>query len=597
MQLAVLLADENASRRGAMRDALDRHRVPALQVSDAFEAMAALGRAEFGCLVIGDGRRRLSLRGLCHLARRRHPNLHICVLLPPLADEASARASLGVPVTVFDGALGEEELVERIVALMKTPLDPLAEQPSVAAVDQAIAEAYADAEGPPAGAEATVAPTPDPEPAPDVPMSPQTLVTAPPTAEAPPGDTLPDVAARPEWEAPSFGRPRKASRVDALLEGVLDAETAPALLMGIFAQELTGRLEISGGHGEGTLYFYCGEPVAADHVRGNAGMLEELEARDLVPAGLDIRFVPEGELLATMVTAGNVTGGAMMTFVLEHVRHRLLELAMQHEGTYRFIEDARFLDVAPLVRVNPFDVVLQTRRDTTMPTEVQTRADEIAAWWIAPRPALRLAAGKLSPFIGDRAIDEIIGECTKVKDFLDAARLDEISGTLLLDTLVSARLVELTPRKPAPRLVPEVVRLGDSQPNLRPPQLHVPEASSGPVPAAAPDSLEEAALREEVLSLYMRLKPLSHPRQVLGVALHADTASVEAAYRSRMQELDPRRVPEAMTDREALVARISELRAKVMNAMEALQYQAGAPAGAALPSVTSDDDGTGGNPF
>jgi hypothetical protein len=43
------------------------------------------------------------------------------------------------------------------------------------------------------------------------------------------------------------------------------------------------------------------------------------------------------------------------------------------------------------------------------------------------------------------------------------------------------------------------------------------------------------------------------------------------------------------------MTRISELRGKVMRAMEALQFQGGARPGAALPTTVDDDDAN--NPF
>src|SRR5690606_36668508 len=100
--------------------------------------------------------------------------------------------------------------------------------------------------------------------------------------------------------------------------------------------------------------------------------------------------------------------------------------------------------------------------------------------------------------------------------------------------------------------------------------------------------------REEILSLYMRLKPVSHPRQVLGVPVWAEQGAIEAAYQRRMQELDPRRIPEGPS-REMLVARIEELRAKVIRAMEAIQFQQGARPGSPLPPVQGPGDDS--NPF
>src|SRR5690606_22735865 len=163
---------------------------------------------------------------------------------------------------------------------------------------------------------------------------------------------------------------------------------------------------------KGCRYFYRGEPVAADHERGDAGLLDELERHDLVPSSLDIGFVPEGELLATLVTAGNVTGEAMHRFVGDFVRRRLFDVVLRGRGRYRFVDDARFLEHAPLLHVDLPALLAEWERSRSLPDA-------------APAPV---------------ALDE------------------------------------------------------------------------------------DARVREEVLNLYMRLKPLSHPRQVLGVPLWADKA-------------------------------------------------------------------------
>jgi curved DNA-binding protein CbpA len=85
----------------------------------------------------------------------------------------------------------------------------------------------------------------------------------------------------------------------------------------------------------------------------------------------------------------------------------------------------------------------------------------------------------------------------------------------------------------------------------------------------------------------MRLKPLSQPRQILGVSLDADEAAIDAAYRQRMIELDPERIPEGSA-RHILMTRIEELRQKVTGAWNTLKLSFGA---------TGDDSSPGDNPF
>ncbi len=462
MTLAVLLVDEDDRRRREVYAELSARRVPVLEETDAFDAMATLGRVELGALVLGKDRRRHALRGLCHLARRRYPTIRLVVLASAAVEPHTVRATLGLPVDVLDADGPPGGIAAQVLSLMARPLDPFAEQPTTEEVDRAIADAFAEAAQERSAHDAA-------------------------EAEAPRSEAPALVAS----EHPS---PRVSNEppLEPRLEGVLDERSGAVLLMEIFSRALTGRLEVAGVTGTGTLYFYRGEPVAADHAGGDAGLLAELEERDLVPDGLDIRFVPEGELLATLVAAGNVSGEAMHRFVGTFVKKRLHELVLQREGSYRFLDDRRFLDNAPLVRVNPFGAV---------------------------------------PELG-------------------------------------------APERPGASGPPTPCAPGDE--------------------SASPTDDEDAALREEILNLYMRLKPVSHPRQVLGLPVWADKADVDAAYQRRMQELDPRRVPDGPS-REMLVARIEELRAKVIRAMETIQFQQGARAGSPLPSLQRSSDDS--NPF
>lgn len=567
MTRAVLLVDENDERRQALAEAFADRGVPLLQVRDAFDAMASLGRADFAAVVLGSQRQELTLRGLAQLARRRHPAVRLVVIRPGSSDASGVAARLGVSVDV----IAEEEAADvsagRVLELMSAPVDPFAAQPTTDEVSlsvdralQAAAEGASPADAFDGDAEVT---RPDAELAE---LSPPAVWDAPTFV----------AHKRSQGGAASAERSPPPSSHEPLLEGVFEEHTGPALLMGIFAQDLTGVLEVSGGAARGTLYFHKGEPVAADHPEGNQGLLADLEARALVPAALDIRFVPEGELLATLVAAGNVTGAAMHAFLGGFVRERLFELVGQREGTYRFVEDRRFLDVAPLVRMNPFGIILERRRQHTLPITLQEEHDLMLDRWIAPRPALRLAAEKLRPFTRGRRVDDIIGSGTSVRAFLSALGLEQLMGALVLATLVDALLVDLV-APPARAPAPAPVELAAAPP---------PRAT--PPPASEPVGETDAALREEILSLYMRLKPVSHPRQLLGVPVWADGQAVVEAYRRRMRELDPRRIPPGNA-RAPLVAKVEELRAKVMKAMEALQFQSGARPGAPLPDVPSDE--------
>jgi hypothetical protein len=147
---------------------------------------------------------------------------------------------------------------------------------------------------------------------------------------------------------------------------------------------------------------------------------------------------------------------------------------------------------------------------------------------------------------------------------LDHVGLDPFMGTLVFVVLRDARLVVLEAQ---PRAVD--VDLADG--------IYAAAVDITVVEDAAPDapsSAEEARAREDIYALYLRLKPVTHPRQVLGVALDASDADVEAAYRARLAELDAARIPEGSAQH-LLQQRVAELRRKVENAWQTLQVQDG----------------------
>jgi hypothetical protein len=77
--------------------------------------------------------------------------------------------------------------------------------------------------------------------------------------------------------------------------------------------------------------------------------------------------VPQGQLLGSLVQKGLLTGQQMHEFMRELVRDFVLALANAATGAYRFDEDKKFLEVAPLLKVNPFGLILESRRRSMQP--------------------------------------------------------------------------------------------------------------------------------------------------------------------------------------------------------------------------------------
>jgi hypothetical protein len=360
--------------------------------------------------------------------------------------------------------------------------------------------------------------------------------------------------------------------VDGEFEAI-DGGAGAALLMSLFAQELTGRLLVEAGEARGALYLHRGEPVWADDPDGDAGIYRKLVQKGVLRPDAAIEAVAEGALLGALLQTGLLDADRMHAFMREVVRDRVIAVATQVAGGYAFTEDRSFLDTAPLLKVNPFGLILDSRRRRLSPPALMALQGEIEGLYPIPGPGLGAASEKVAPFLrGARATDVIDGLRT-VREVLDRVGLDPFMGTLVVVVLRDARLVAIEPH---PREIE--VDLADAL-EVVGVDITVVEDT----PPAAPASAEEARAREDITALYMRLKPLTQPRQVLGVGIDASPDELDAAYSARMRELDPARIPEGSAQH-LLAQRIEELRRKVESAWRTLKLQT---------STTS----SGSNPF
>lgn len=98
MLKGVLVVDGDEDRRRELVYALSRRGLRYLDVDDAFAAMGAVGRADFGAIIASEGRRTLSLRGLCQLARKHHDGIRVFVLRGGDSERKDFSALLGMPV-------------------------------------------------------------------------------------------------------------------------------------------------------------------------------------------------------------------------------------------------------------------------------------------------------------------------------------------------------------------------------------------------------------------------------------------------------------------------------------------------------------------
>jgi hypothetical protein len=351
----------------------------------------------------------------------------------------------------------------------------------------------------------------------------------------------------------------------SLLEGHLDGRAGPALLVGLFSQSLTGQLHVAGGVAAGTLYLFRGEPVWSRDARGDLGLYRRLISANLLGREVRVPAVGEGELLASLAQTGQLGGEQLHTFMRSLVRDHVLALAEQENGEYRFVEDASFVDSVPLVRVNPFGLILEAVRRAIPPEKLVSDEARLGPLFLVPQPGLALAAERLLPFTRNVPLSDVVNGERTVRDVCAVTGLDRFMGTLVVHALVDARLAELAE---APRSMAGHIRLS-AGPHHE--QHHVQVEDAAELHAAS--TPEERAAREAVFALYARMKPLLTPRQILGVSFGADDQEIERAYAERLAELDPARIP-AGPSRTALMGKLEELRRKVRSAHQALRMLA-----------------------
>ncbi len=534
MQRSALVVDEDEVHRRELAGALSRRGIRHLDVPEAFAAMAAFGRADFGAVIATEGRRTLSLRGLCQLARRRHPDIVIFVIHREGGDPSAIQQVLGMPVDILPPSASPDDVVEAVEAALRAGHDQLASFERLPTTNIARPLPSKDWQE-----EATTAVS--------LP-APVTAQAAPSVPTASPG---PSVIARP------------------LLEGSLEGGSGAALLMALFAQELTGRLILKDGPAVGTLYFYRGEPVWADDHAGDSGLHRRLVQKGKLPPDAQIEAVAAGQLLGALVDARLLTAAQMHEFMRELVRDCVLSVAAAGIGTYRFEEDRSFLDVAPLLRVNPFGLVLESRRKALSPAELMALSSEMAGKYVIPGPGLGASLDKLAPFVRGARLDQAIDGSKTVRQVFEQTNLDDLMGTLVMLALKETRLVSFDDQ-PRTAGAGGVTLNGSQLSKEESFELTVVDSdfNSDAIP-----SDEESKAREQILGLYMRLKPLTMPRVVLGVGIDANAAEIEAAFQSRMRELDPQRIPEGSAQ-QLLRGRVEELRWKVTSAYQVLKLQA-----------------------
>lgn len=408
MERVVLVVDSDAARRNALCDVLAAAGQPYSAAPDLFQGMASLGRANFGALVVGESRLQ-SLRGLCRLARKRHATIHLLVLLKPDTRAELVRQAVGLTVDCVPAQTTTPAVGARVMRALAgpAPIDfdvlntGLVQVDVQMALDLESAHAAAEDDG-------------------DV------------FSEAPAGAG----ASAPPSEPPPEDEPGQ-------LEGTLEDGSGAALLMGLFSQEVTGKLTVDTGPARGDLYFLAGEPAWALLPGGDAALWTRLEnARALAP-GTRRPDAPEGLLVGELIRTRGMEAEAARKFGHTLIRERLMVLTTQKTGAWRFVDGDAFRQKYPLGKVNPFSAILDTCRAALTPDQLLVVGAEMEKRYLIPGPALAAASPKLTSFTRGANVSALVDGMSTVSAFYEKTGLDLLMGALVVMVLLEARLVSL----------------------------------------------------------------------------------------------------------------------------------------------------------
>jgi hypothetical protein len=601
--------EPDAARRAALSAALARHAVVTEETSDTAQAMAALNRGQYAALMVAEITAQLSLRGLVLLARKRQPIARIVVTsLPHLGKRPLTWLGLGEDV--LDGRLSPPVLAKQLVDILaspntQTPFDV----PNTSVVWDTL-ERAAQGDAPPPSTDRV----PDEPERPRISVAPvarptvhmggpraHLVVAAPeytPSAVARPPRTPAPVTAPPPTalerpvsaarlepvKSPSSARlaplpaaPPSAATVLAMVPlppppaegectfaGDLSNQSSALLLTGLMAQQLTGALHVLWGGAAAVYYVLRGDPVWVLTMEGDPGLWRRLVAAGLIPAQ-DIRpSVEEGALLSHLVHGGHIKAESIRNVMFSMLTECVTTLLAESSGGFRFHEEDAFLQQVPLLRINTLQVMLDAQRRTKAPAELAALPARHGTMRLASGPALEAVLPRIQAALPGRDVEVLLNTKLTVAQVVGKLGVDAATAGALLATLVETQLVTL--RKPDAAAPPSPAPLPTAH-------ARAPLAGSGfeipftTVITDAEASLDKSQrdLQEEVVALYLSMKTLRTPQAILGVPVHADRATADAALEKWMTRLDANRVVGG-TGGQQLQAHLEELRYKVVEA-------------------------------
>ncbi len=396
MLFTVLVVDPRSTRRTTVCQALAQQKLRHAEAPSLFQGIASLGRADFTALVVTAGRP-ASLRGLCRLARKRHPAIRILVMVGEDTDRAAIQNVVGVSMEFVSWDLPPADVAVAVERACRAPAPVDVEPLRTATVQLDVERALADD-----------------------------------AAHPPLDDLIHGVLPGDEDD-------------DTLLEGTLEGDSGAALLMGLFAQDATGALTVDMGPAAGTFVFLHGEPVMLQVT--DAALVRALRVARKVAPDFALE-VPEGLLDGELTRTGVVTAAELLATRQELLRERLRALVAQKEGAWRLVETPVPADVRH-AKVNPFGIILEHHKRAMTADRLHVVGMEVERKFMHPGAALGAAAPKLKPFVRGCDVASLVTGHATVEAFTAATGLDLLMGTLVVLTLLDAQLITLQDRPAA----------------------------------------------------------------------------------------------------------------------------------------------------
>lgn len=418
---SVLIVDKDAARRGEIAAACAARGATVQVADDPFSAMAALGQRRFDVLCAYAGPRHLSLRGLFQLARRKRHDISIHAFVLP-EDQAAVALSFEGEAIISELSSGVEAIANALVGAPEPeappPATPQPEAPPQTTPQQTASEAE--------------------DPLPDLPPT-------MPVAFVDDLDDELDVDVHPDGTEEVPGE-REPGQEPEGFEGELHTPALPSgaeALIAAFARELTGALVVRSDDARFVLYLYGGEPAWVELPGGDAALFERLVGRGLLPTDFRPEPVPEGRLFSSLLEQGHLSRTDAQIFMQQLLFDVAIEIAGLESCAAEVEQAPQFLATPPPFRVNPFGLVLESRRRRMSPDELLATSLELDEVRVVASAKLDKVYGKVAPFLRGVDVRALLQGGATLRGFREAAGVDAMLATQLVLALEAVGLVRI----------------------------------------------------------------------------------------------------------------------------------------------------------